>query len=411
MRPRIYETARLSRILALVTGTPAPRPLLRLLLAVLALAAVPAARAETTLARLADDAAAALRRAARGASLALAVPDDRTSGSSSLAADLHALLVARLPPTTASGRRVRVTSVLSQQPGRLVFSARLVEEPDGRLIDVVSVSMASDGGDLALASARGPGAAGAVDVVRQERSALLPGPVLDLAFLGDDRLLVLWPEEVGLYRWDQAALRLESRHALAGPRRPVRTPGGILWTSDRESSFWALTSRVPRATVFSVEGARLSAASTAEDSVPWPGIASGVRFRPGTNLVEGAADGIGGGPFLALDGDGALLIAVGADGTLLAAGASEPGTGPRVGSCVATPRPDTLVASAPGPPGAHDLLLFLDRRPPYAERARLPVDGAVRALAARAAGARSRVVAAVEGEGGTSLLAFEIGWP
>jgi hypothetical protein len=396
-----------------VPGTRAARPLLHLVLAALAFAAPPGAHAETTLARLADDAAAALRRAARGAPLELVAPDDRTDGTSSLAADLHALLQARLPAVAAGGRRVRVTSVLSQQPGRLVFSARLVEAPDGRLIDVVSVSMATDGGDLSLASTPWAGAAGTLDVVRQERSAPLPGPVLDLAFLGDDRLLVLWPEEVGLYRWDQASLRLESRHVLAGPRRPVRTPGGILWTSDRENAFWALTSRVPRATVFAVEGERLSVASPAADSVPWPGVANGVRFRPGTNLVEGVADAVGSGPFLALDGDGATLVAIGADGMLLTPGGpSGPETGPRVGSCVAAPRPGTLVATAPGPPGTRDALLFLDRQPPHTERARLPIDGAVRALAARTAGARSRVVAAVEGEGGsTSLLALEIGWP
>jgi hypothetical protein len=394
-----------------VTGTPAPRSLSIALALALALAALPAARAETTLARLADDAATALRRAARGAALELGVPDDRTAGASSLAADLHALLMARLPPSAGTGRRVRVTSVLSEQPGRLVFSARLVEEPDGRLIDVVSVSMATDGGDLSLASGPWPGAAGAVDVVRQERSAPINGPVLDLAFLGDDRLLVLWPEEVGLYRWDQATLRLESRHTLSGPRRPVRTPGGLLWASDRENAFWALTSRVPRATVFAVDGARLSAGSSAEDSLPWPGITNGVRFRPGTNLLEGTADGMGGGPFLALDGDAATLLAVGADGTLLTPGADGPHAGPRVGSCVATPRPETLVAAAAGAPGARDALLLLDRRSPHAERARLPVDGAIRALAARAAGSRSRVVAAVESDGVTSLLALEIGWP
>jgi hypothetical protein len=147
--------------------------------------------------------------------------------------------------------------------------------------------------------------------------------------------------------------------------------------------------------------------------VPWPGIANGVRFRPGTNLVEGALDAVGSGPFLALDGDGAALVAIGADGMLLSPGGADgPETGPRVGSCVAAPRPGTLVATAPGPPGTRDALLFLDRQPPHAERARLPIDGAVRALAARAAGARSRVVAAVEGEGGsTTLLALEIGWP
>lgn len=410
MAPRIYESARLSRILGLVTGTPAPRPLFRLLLVVLALAAALSVRAETTLARLADDAAAALRRSARGAALELSVPDDRTASGSSLAADLHALLVARLPPPPGATRRVRVASVLSQQSGRLVFSARLVEEPDARLIDVVSVSMATDGGDLSLASAPWSGAVGALDVVRQERSALVQAPVLDLAFLGDDRLLVLWPEEVGLYRWDQAALRLESRHALAGPRRAVRTPGGILWTSDRESAFWALTSRVGRATVFSAEGGRLAVSAPAEDSLPWPGVANGIRFRAGTNLVEAEA-ALGVGPFLALDGEGAALVAVAADGVLLTPGADGPHAGPRVGACVATPRPDVLVASTPAPPGARDSLLFLDRRPPHAERARLPVDGSVRALAARTAGARSRVVAAVEDETGTSLLALELGWP
>ncbi|MET0556656.1 MAG: hypothetical protein ABW221_26695 [Vicinamibacteria bacterium] len=390
-----------------MTGTPAPRPLLRLFFVLFALAAVPSARGETTLARLADDAAAALRRAARGATIQLGVPDDRTGGASSLAADLHALLQARLPPA-ADARRVRVTSVLSQQPGRLVFAARLVEEPDGRLIDVVSVSMATNGGDLSLASTPWPGADGAVDVVRQERSAPLAGPVLALAFLGDDRLLVLWPEEVAVYRWAEASLRLESRQVLSGPRRPVRTPGGLLLANERENAFWALTSRVPRATVFTVDGARLSVASAAEDRVPWPGVANGVRFRPGTNLVEGALDALGGGPFLALDGDGPALVAVGADGTLLTPAGE---AGPRVGSCVAAPRLGTLVATAPGPPGTRDALIFLDRRPPHAERARLPVDGSVRALAARAAGARSRIVAAVENEGTTSLLALEIGWP
>jgi hypothetical protein len=396
-----------------VNGTRAPRPLLQLVLAALVLAAPSGARAEATLARLADDAAAALRRASRGSPLEIGVPDDRTGGTSSLAADLHALLVARLPAVKAGGRRVRVTSVLSQQPGRLVFSARLVEATDGRLIDVVSVSLATDAGDLSLASAPWTGASGALDVVRQERSAPLPGPVLDLAFLGDDHLIVLWPEEVGLYRWDEASLRLAARHVLAGPRRPVRTPGGLLWASDRESAFWALTSRVPRATVFAVEGERLSVASGAADSLPWPGVANGVRFRAGTNLVEGATGTVGGGPFLALDGEGDLLVAIGADGTLLAPGRADAGEpGLRVGSCLAAPRAGTLVATAPGAPGARDGLLFLDREPPHAERARLPIDGTVRALAARAAGARSRVVAAVESDGGdTTLLALEIGWP
>ena len=171
---------------------------------------------------------------------------------------------------------------------------------------------------------------------------------------------------------------------------------------------------MPRATVFAVEGERLSVASAAADAVPWPGIANGVRFRPGTNLVEGALDAVGSGPFLALDGDGAALVAVGADGTLLTSGGADgPQAGPRVGSCVAAPRPGTLVATAPGPAGRA-------RRPAVpatgARRTRsargCPIDGAVRALAARAAGARSRGGRRRRERGRrTSLLALEIGWP
>jgi hypothetical protein len=368
----------------------------------------PPARGEATLARLADDAAAALLRAARGVPIELGVPEDRTGRGSALSLDLHALIEARLPPgarPTAEGRRVRVTSVLSEAPGRLVFSARLVEEPGGRLLDLVSVSMATDAGDLSLASVPWPGASGRLDVVRQARTASLPAPVLDLAFLDEGRLIVLWAEELGLYRWEDGGLRLESRHPLRGPRQAVRSPGGLVAVSEREGSFWAMTSRVSRPALFGLEGSRILERGSA-DAVPWPGSRTGLRFRAGTNLIEGTIDGVGEGPFVAIDADEAP-VAVTGEGHLR--GLGEPDQ--RVGATLAVPRPGILMTSTPLPPPEADALVVIERRPPYATLARLPVDGSVRALAARPSGARSRVVAAVERADGTHLLALEVGWP
>ncbi len=366
-----------------------------------------AARAEATLARLADDAAAALVRAARGLPIELGATEDRTGRGAGLALDLQALVQARLPTARApaDGRRVRVTSVLSEGPGRLVFSARLVEEPGGRLLDLVSVSMATDAGDLSLASVPWPGASGRIDVVRQARTPSLPAAVLDVAFLDDTRLVVLWAEELGLYRWEDGGLRLESRSPLRGARVAVRTPGGLIAVAEREGAFWAMTSRVARPALFGVEGTRIVERASAE-AVPWPGSRTGVRFRAGTNLLEGAIDGLGEGPFLALETDEAPL-AVTSEGRLLGLGDSDQ----RAGAGLAVPRPGILVTSTTLPPPEADAVVAIERRPPYATLARLPVDGSVRALAARPTGNRSRIVAAVEREDGTHLLALEVGWP
>jgi hypothetical protein len=365
-------------------------------------------RAEATLARLADDAAAALIRSARGVPIELNVPEDRTGRGSALSLDLHALIESRLHARArsgADGRRVRVTSVLSEAPGRLVFSARLVEEPGGRLLDLVSVSMASDAGDLSLASVPWPGATGRLDVVRQARTAALPEPVLDLAFLDDARLVVLWAEELGLYRWEDAGLRLESRHALKGPRQAVRSPGGLLAVGEGEGSFWAMTSRVTRPALFGIDGSRIVERGSA-DALPWPGSRAGLRFRAGTNLIEGAIEGVGEGPFVAIDADGAPL-AVTSEGRLIGLGDPDQ----RVGATLAVARPGVVMTSTPLPPPEADALVAIERRAPYATLARLPVDGSVRAIAARASGNRSRIVAAVEREEGTHLLALEVGWP
>src|SRR4029453_13297065 len=80
----------------------------------------PVLHAEVTLARLADDAAAALLKTARGVPTQLRGREDPRGRGSGLSLDLHALIEARLPlAARASGgeRRVRVTSGLPDDPG------------------------------------------------------------------------------------------------------------------------------------------------------------------------------------------------------------------------------------------------------------------------------------------------------
>jgi hypothetical protein len=95
------------------------------------------------------------------------------------------------------------------------------------------------------------------------------------------------------------------------------------------------------------------------------------------------------------------------DGRLLVAGETDQ----RAGATLAVPRPGVVLTSTALPPPEADALIAVERRPPWAIIARLPVEGSVRALAAHVAGNRSRVVAAVERGDGTHLLALEVGWP
>ena len=104
---------------------------------------------------------------------------------------------------------------------------------------------------------RGPPAPTASDVLSNGRTPPLEGPVLDLAFFGDDRLVVLGPDSVALYRFDGAGLALESRRPLSWPQEAVRFPGGMLRVAEKDGAFWALTSRSSRALLFAVEDGRL----------------------------------------------------------------------------------------------------------------------------------------------------------
>lgn len=390
---------------------PAPRRRAAFVLASLAFA-LPAAGAPA-LVRLAEGFADEIVRAARGRPVEVAAPEDRTGRGSAVALDLRALVLDRLQgraTVTESGPRLRVASVLAQTGTGLVISARVVEEPGERLVDLLSVSVPADESLLTVSPARArPGSAG-IDVVATGRTPPLEEPVLDLAFFGDERLVVLGPESVALYGWDGAALTLLSRQPLPGPLETVRAPGGLLRVAEKDAAFWALTSRSPRALLFAVEDGRLVARQEA-DALPWPACPAGLRYRPGTNLIEGAVRGLGAGPFLGLD-DSALQVAVTADGILIEGAA----TGPVVGPPLAALWPGVVAAASARPPGEDDSVLIIATSEGAGEGPRvldsLRVDGAVRALAGRVHADSARLVAAVEDVAdGPRLLVMDLARP
>jgi len=406
-----------------VPGTEASVAILgpvRALAAMLLLAAAPrwapAAQvpaAATSLARLADAAAAELLRAAAGRAIALAPIEDRTRASP-LASDLQALLAARLEGHVVAGSgtaipRVDVTSVIAEAGPRLVWTGRLVDE-SGALVDVLSASAPWDADSLPLFRAHSGPDESAVDVLEHATTPPMEGRIVALAFAGDDRLLVLFDDALALYRRDGLSLRLESRRELPGPLAPVRVPGGLLLAVERESSCWAMTSRSPRAVLFSLEGTRLVPVQQA-DVLPWPGAAAGARFRPGTNLLEVALPGLDG-PVLALEAERGW--AVDAGGVLARLGnGSAASSGPRVGSALAPLWPGALAAASAEPPGEHDRILVLAEGDGSVEgppAGALVVDGTARALATRRQPRGVLLAAALEDpRGGFRIALFSLG--
>ena len=373
---------------------PAPPRRTALVLAFLA-AALPALAAPP-LVRLAEALATEIVRAARGRPVEVAVPEDRTGRGASLALDLRALVLDRLrgrATVAESGPRLRIQSVLSETAAGLVVSARVVEEPGERLVDLLSAAVPADSSLLALSPVRSPPAPTTIDVVSMARTPPLEGTVLDLAFFGDERLILLGADAVALYRWNGASLILESRQPLSGPLETVRRPGGLLRVAERDAAFWAITSRAPRAMLFAVDEGRLVLRQEAE-ALPWPACPRGVRYRPGTNLLEAAIAGLGTGPFLALD-DGAPRVSVSADGILR--GAAD-GAGLGAGTALTGLWPGMVAASSAQPPGDDDAILIVSTAGGEGPRLvdSLRVEGAVRALAGRELGRTARLVAAVE---------------
>jgi hypothetical protein len=366
---------------------------------VLAAAATPA----SSLGRLADAVAGEIVRVSAGRPVELSPPEDRTG--TGLGLDLDALVRPRLEgrvSLTSSGPRLSVSATVAALGTRLVWSARVVEEPSAALVDVISVSSSWDPALVPLFPSRAGSGAEGVDVLDRAITPEVDGRIVALAFLGDDRLLVLFDDALALFRRDGLALRLESRRDLPGPLAGVRFPGGVLLAAEQESACWALTSRTPRAVLYSLDGNRLTATHQA-DAVPWPRVAAGVRFRPGTNLLDAPGGGIDG-PVLAMEPEEGWVV--GADGALARVGASGPER--RAGPALARLWPGLIAAASPDPPGEHDrILLFRDAA--AAATASLSVEGAVRALAGRRHGPNALLAAALEDAGGGFRIAlFEL---
>jgi hypothetical protein len=287
--------------------------------------------------------------------------------------------------------------VVTESPERMVASARVVEEPGSRLVDVLSVSVDTDRTWLPLAALPRPPTDGSLDVVSSYRTPPLAEPVLALAPLGEQQLVALSADHVVLYRLDGAGLAVQSRLALPGPAATVRAPAGLLAVAPAERAFWALTNRAPRAALYAVEGDRLALREEAA-ALPWPDSEAGLRFRSGTNLIEGRLNGIGQGPFVAV----AVGGAVGPDGRLLPHGSADL----KVGSALAPLWPGAMAASSALPPGPVDSILILSTGPSgVALVDSVPVDGAIRALARQPRGRADRLIAAVETPEGAFHLA------
>ena len=369
------------------------------------------AHAASPVSRLAEQVADEVVRAAAGRPVELPAPEDRTIHSGTLALDFHALLLARLEgrvALAAEGPRIRFPAVLSASPGRLVLSARVIEEPQGRLLDLLSSSVAADDRALALTPLVARAASAALEVRATSRTPALDAAVLDLVFVGEDRLVVLSPDDVVLYRIDGAALVVESRRPLAGPLATVRAPAGMIAVSLREASLWLLTNRSARAALYGIEGHRLVERAEAA-ALPWPGSTAGLRYRSGTNLLEGELPRLGSGPFLALE-RGAGAWAVSPEGRLLDGSAGAPDeTGLRAGPALALVTPTLLAACGADPPGEKDVVQFVARHHGEPKLvASLSVDGAIRALTSHRRGRGVRMATAVETDRESYLVLTEL---
>jgi hypothetical protein len=263
---------------------------------------------------------------------------------------------------------------------------------------------------LALAASQGavpptPAPEMRVEAVVLGRTPTPGRAVLDLAFLSEVHVVALTPQEILLYRWTDQGLAPVASRVLPGRAEAVRWPGGLLNVVEEDRAVWALASTRDQAVLFTLQSGRLAEGEQAA-ALPWPRCRSGLRYRPGTNLLEGEVDGLGPGPFLTLDAVAAAAVAP--DGRLLVAG-----TGPgavRVGPTLGPLWSRHLAASSAAPPGEDDALLVLAREGGTLRRVgHVALGGPVRALATRPRDGRARVVAAVtEAAGETRLVALEL---
>jgi hypothetical protein len=351
---------------------------------VLTLAASPAPAA--SLARLADAFAAELQAAARGAAVELDDPQDRTG--TALGADLMTLVRARLRErgVEVAPGGIHAAPVLAFEGDRLVLSARVTRGLE--LVDIVTVSVARDEAALALARVRSADTGTGLDVVGAFVSPPLSHGALALSWLDADRLLVADAQRVFLYRREGQGLRRESEARLPASVAS-RWPGARLETSDG-SRVDAWTTLCPLGRRF-----RVGATGRLEDV----GAAGELPvFVPGTNLLVAEP------PRLAAHGQ----ASVDSEGWLWWPGRQAV----RTGGALALPWDDVALASSSGAPsGSDEVLVVRMERGAATVSGRIPVEGDVRAIAARADGPRATVAIGLTSGGATLLQVLELARP
>jgi len=244
----------------------------------------------------------------------------------------------------------------------------------------------------------------APSVLLQERvRAELDLAALDLAFLDHERLMVLSDDALTLYRLAGARLERQARLALPGEPLAARAPAGLLRVVPGENACWAATNRRSGATLLTVDDGRLAAVGGAEaippTALPGPAPVEGARFQAGTSVLR-----VGALQLLRLT-EG---LAVASNGELLIAGEPE-ATGRRAGDALAAVGPGLWLASGAEPPSDLDELLVL--RGDGARvlvAAAFPVEGRIRALAARRGAAGALVAVATETPRGPRLVVFDL---
>jgi len=366
---------------------------------------VPAA-ATHPLAALADRAADELIRIAAGHPIQVDLPDDRT-GMADAALDLQSLLEARLRARAVvarSGPRVRLSSALGRSATRLRLVGRVTAEPGGALVDVLAVSAEVDPDLLELAALPRP-PRGTVTVMSSNVSAPVGARVLDVAFVDDERLIVLMEDGVALYQRDGDAL-VRRDHRPLEVSSVVRAPAGFVVVAAGEAAFWVCTNLAEGAVLFTMDGGRLQETQRAA-ALPWPGSPQGARFRPGTNLIDVGVPGLGSGPHLRA-GAGETAWAIAPDGRLGVARVGWSAT--RVGSAAALLWKGVWIASSAEPPGATDALSVLSVRDGGAPTvvATFPLQGRVAGIGARARGDRAFVATALALGGAHRLILMEV---
>lgn len=231
-------------------------------------------------------------------------------------------------------------------------------------------------------------------------SASLDLPTLDLAFLDARRLAVLSEDWLSLYELADGRLRRTARLALPGERLRARATAGLLRLVPGEDACWVVSNRRTGATLFTWTGSRLAALFGAEaippTALPAGAPAEGARFLAGTNRI-----GLGPALVLRLASSG---LGVATDGALLVDGEPD-ALGLRSGDALADLGEGLFATSGEAPPSGTDEVRLLSREGATLRRLESwPVEGRIRALAARRDGDAAVLAVATDTPLGPRLL-------